>query len=76
MMHFFAAECSWLGQTGSALLQLATSPNRIGQPSSGKVCTIAGSCPTCACPYYVRYSVDNGTTWLGYTFQGTPGKFT
>jgi hypothetical protein len=34
---------------------------------------VTGSCPTCACPYYVKYSTNNGATWLGYTFQGTPG---
>ncbi len=71
---FFPDDCSWKGQTGTALLQLATAPNTIGQASTGKKCRVTGGCSTCACPHYVQYSIDNGATWLGYTFEGTPGK--
>jgi hypothetical protein len=67
-------ECSWKGQTGAALLELARSPDMIGQLSTGKKCRVTGSCTYCQCPYYVQYSNDNGATWLGYTDQGTPGK--
>jgi len=72
----FLDECSWMNVTGTALLQLAMNPNFIGQPSLGIRCTIFGKCATCICPNYVKYSKDNGTTWLGYTFDGTPGEAT
>ena len=46
-----------------------------GDPQSEKLCRIqdATSCATCVCPYYVKYSEDNGATWKGLTFQGTEG---
>jgi len=33
---------------------------------------VAGSAST-ACQYYVRYSTDGGKTFLGLTYEGTPG---
>ena len=47
----------------------------IGDPSSNKRCKIidARKCATCACDYYVRYSEDGGSSWLGLTFGGLPG---
>jgi hypothetical protein len=68
------SECSWKGQTGTALLELSRWPKTIGQLSTGKKCRVASCSKGCACPYYVQYSNDNGATWLGYTFQETPGK--
>eukprot|EP00457_Paulinella_chromatophora_P004124 gb/GEZN01004134.1/.p1 GENE.gb/GEZN01004134.1/~~gb/GEZN01004134.1/.p1 ORF type:complete len:627 (-),score=52.81 gb/GEZN01004134.1/:63-1943(-) len=40
-----------------------------------KLCKIvdATKCSSCACSYYVKYSTDNGVTWLGLTFGGNPG---
>mmetsp|Transcript_9527 Transcript_9527/g.14226 ORF Transcript_9527/g.14226 Transcript_9527/m.14226 type:complete len:310 (+) Transcript_9527:1933-2862(+) len=40
-----------------------------------KICRIddATTCGSCACNYYVKYSTDGGSTWLGLTFDGTPG---
>jgi hypothetical protein len=72
-LSFFEG-CDWKGLPITQIAQKATAPNKIGDPSTGKACRITGSCSTCACPNYVQYSNDNGATWLGFTFQGTPGK--
>jgi len=74
MLLLILGECTWKNVTGASLLQLATSPNSIGQPSLGIRCTIIVPCVKCDRPYYVKYSNDNGTTWLGYNTQGTPGE--
>merc|ERR1712151_1137903 len=66
----------WVGATGEELYSLALSPNMIGDPNTEKRCKIIDNrkCTTCACDYYVRYSEDGGSTWLGLTFGGAPGQ--
>jgi len=65
----------WEGTTGGTLYSHALHPSMIGDPTSNKRCKIidARKCQTCACDYYVRYSEDGGSSWLGLTFGGLPG---
>jgi len=65
--------CSWTGVPTPELFALALHPNNIGDPLSGKLCKITEGGPSTACNYYVKYSIDNGASWLGLTFSGTPG---
>merc|ERR1711872_293324 len=65
----------WLRATGKDLYSLALRPSMIGDTNTEKRCQIidAKKCETCACDFYVRYSEDGGSTWLGLSFQGEPG---
>merc|ERR1719318_2178599 len=47
----------------------------IGDTTNNKRCKIidARKCSSCHCDYYVRYSEDGGSTWLGLSFGGEPG---
>ena len=45
----------------------------IGAPGAAKVCMIVAGSASTACQYYVRYSTDGGKTFLGLTYEGTPG---
>ena len=62
----------WKNANDDDLFSLATSSS-FGDPQSGKLCRIqdATTCTDCACPFYVKYSEDNGATWKGLSFQGT-----
>ena len=65
----------WQGATGNSLYSMALHPSMIGDTTNNKRCKIidARKCSSCACDYYVRYSQDGGSTWLGLTFGGLPG---
>ena len=60
-------ECSWKKKSMPEILRLAMPPNKIGD--STRKCWIQTRCPTCACPLYVKYNVNNGPQ-DGYTFAG------
>ena len=62
----------WKSANDIDLLSMALHTS-IGDPESGKLCRIqnATTCSTCNCPYYVKYSEDNGITWKGLSFSGT-----
>ena len=68
--------CDWVKfDDKNDLFAAALSPDGAIGDGSDKKCRIldrtesAGS----ACDYYVRYTEDNGATWLGMTFEGVPG---
>jgi len=65
--------CGWTVVPTPELFALALDPNNIGDPSSGRLCKITMGGQGTACNYYVKYSIDNGVSWLGLTFSGTPG---
>ena len=41
--------------------------------TGNNICQIVPGSPTSSCSYYVKYSSNGGLSWLGLTFQGTPG---
>merc|ERR1712238_389717 len=68
--------CDWVKfDDKQDLFEVALSPDGVIGDGSDKKCKIFDSrdCKTCACDYYVRYSEDNGASWLGMSFEGVPG---
>ena len=65
----------WQKASDLSLYTLANHPSMIGETISKKRCKItdARNCPHCSCNYYVQYSEDSGSTWLGLSFEGVPG---
>ena len=69
-------QCDWVKfDDKQDLFEVALSPDGVIGDGSDKKCKIFDSrnCKTCACDYYVRYSEDNGASWLGMSFEGVPG---
>ena len=67
--------CVWTGLSDTELYSLALAPGMIGDTYQNRFCQIidAANCTSCACTFYVKYTLDGGQTWQGVDWNGQVG---